>query len=319
MPEASPEPVPATMPVAEKTSIAQRVRRAAGRFWLDFLFWNARRRPWFVALSKPIFLFFAWRFSPVLRDGTLANARRLLGRDASRSDVTALAKSIIASFLQFVYDIGRCGRMSRAAIKSEIESVEGVEAYNDARSKRVGVIVVTAHLGCFEVGIVGLLDREPNVHVVFSRDRMHRFERLRSEHHRRLGVIEARVDDGLATWIGLRDALAADHAVLIQGDRVMPGHQGVRMPFLDGHLLVPAGPVKLALATGAPIVPTFALRTPSGKVRIMMEPAIEVTADGRSIGVEHPGMIALTEVIERYVRAHPEQWLVLHRAWCEDQ
>ena len=77
----------------------------------------------------------------------------------------------------------------------------------------------------------------------------------------------------------LRDALRADEVVAIQGDRIMPGQKGQRMPFLGGHLLLPSGPAKLALASGAPIVPVFSLRTSSGKVKLFIEDAINVDGD----------------------------------------
>jgi lauroyl/myristoyl acyltransferase len=102
---------------------------------------------------------------------------------------------------------------------------------------------------------------------------------------------------------------------MVQGDRVMPGQKGSKVPFLHGHLLLPNGSVKLAMASGAPIIPVFAIRTGSGRIRIHVEPAIIVDA---SDGAADAAMRQFASVLEKYVTAYPEQWLLFHKAFCED-
>jgi KDO2-lipid IV(A) lauroyltransferase len=116
-------------------------------------------------------------------------------------------------------------------------------------------------------------------------------------------------------WLKLRDALARDEVVMVQADRVMAGQKGSKVRFLFGHLLLPTGPVKLALASGAPIVPIFAIRTSDGRIRIHVEPHIVVDPSDQD---PHPALLKLAATLEKYVRTYPEQWLLLHPAFCED-
>ena len=160
-------------------------------------------------------------------------------------------------------------------------------------------------MGSFEVAVAALLEHEKRIHVVFKRD-IGRFERIRQTLRQRLGVVEQPVDDGWGIWMRLRDALRDDDVVAIQGDRVMPGQKGRRMPFLGGHLLLPTGPVKLATASGAPIIPVFSVRTASGRVRLFIEDPI-IVGDDTDYAMEQ-----IAAVIARYVATYPEQWLVLH-------
>lgn len=160
--------------------------------------------------------------------------------------------------------------------------------------------------------MAALLEHEKRVHVLFRRDEMSLFEKTRSALRAQLGVCEACVDDGLEVWMNLRAALANDEVVLIQGDRVLPGQKGQRVPFLGGHMVLPTGPVKLALATGAPIIPIFSIREPTGMIRLFVEEPIQVEDE------IHEAMLRLASVIERYVHDYPDQWLVFHRPWCED-
>jgi KDO2-lipid IV(A) lauroyltransferase len=203
--------------------------------------------------------------------------------------------------------------MSREQLLDRIEHIEGDDRYRTVRALRKGAIIVTAHMGSFEVGMAALLEREKRVHVLFRRDALGLFEQTRSALRRRLGVNEVPVDEGLSVWLRLRDALARDEAVLIQGDRTMPGQKGRPVPFLGGHVVLPTGPVKLAMASGAPILPVFTIRLPDGRVRLFVEQPIVVRPEDSA----EAALEQLASVIERYVRAYPDQWLMIHPAWCE--
>lgn len=284
-------------------------------FWLEFMFFWAEHYAPSVWWTRGFFLWFAWNFSRVLREGTRTNARRLLGPGVTNERRDELAREMIRSFYKSVYEIGESLRESAEQLRTRIDGIEGVEHYQAARRLGKGAILVTAHLGSFELGVAALLDREQRIHVVFRRDEFPRFERLRSRLRARLGVTEAAVNEGWPVWMRLRDALAADEVVMIQGDRVMPGQRGAVVPFQTGHIRMPTGPVKLALASGAPLIPVFAVRTGLHRARIVIDEAIRVEP-GRE-GMQ-AALAALARAIARQVAAHPEQWLMVEPVFCED-
>jgi KDO2-lipid IV(A) lauroyltransferase len=70
----------------------------------------------------------------------------------------------------------------------------------------------------------------------------------------------------------------------------------------------------LALRTGAPVVPVFALPLPNGRYRMVYEHAVDPPA------ADTPDAIRAftqrcTDVLEMYVRRHPSLWLWMHRRW----
>jgi KDO2-lipid IV(A) lauroyltransferase len=288
-------------------------RDAAAAFWLDVLF-RAAGSPRLTRAIKPIALGCAYRFSRAIRYSTAANAKRIFGPDLTPDRQEQFTRGVLSSFYDFVCDVGQCLHLSREQLAARIDSAEGEQHYLAARAAGKGTIIATAHMGSFEAGAAALLDREHAMHVVFKRDPT-RFEQVRSSLRKRLGVIEAPVDDGWMLWLRLREALMRGEVVMLQADRVMPGQKGCRVPFLHGHLLLPTSPIKLALASGAPIVPIFALRNPDGRIRIQIEPAITVEP---SEAEPHPALLRFAAVLEKYVRAYPEQWLLFHPAFCED-
>lgn len=291
------------------------VRRAAAEFWLNVLFWQARHAPILNAIYKPFALWLVWIFSRHVPEIASLNARRIYGPDVSKTQIRRYAQGVLSSFIDFVGDVGRSAVMTDSELRAQIKSVTGEQGYIAARAQGKGAIIATAHMGSFEAAAAGLLQHEKRIHVVFKRDERNLFERVRSDLRRRLGVIEAPIDDGMAIWFHLRDALRRDEIVMVQADRVMPGQKGVSVPFLHGHTMLPTGPIKLALASGAPIIPIIALRNKGGRVAIHIEPPINVEPSSEPI---HPALLNLATILETYVRAHPTQWLVLHRAFDED-
>jgi phosphatidylinositol dimannoside acyltransferase len=293
-----------------------RFNRACADFWMNFFFWHARRQPWFAQWSKPFWLFAAWRLSDHLYGGLMTNAARILGAQSTHAQREALARRTMANFYDFVRDVGFAVGCTRQQLVAQIASVEGHENYLNARQHRKGAIIVTAHMGSFEVGVAALLEHESKIHVLFRPDQRNLFEQIRSALRKKLGVIEVPVDQGWTVWMRLRDALQDDQAVLIQGDRVLPGQKGQPVKFLNGHMMLPSGPVKLALASGAPIIPIFSVRTRKDKIRLYIEPAIYV-GDGAASADEALGQLG--SIIERYVRRFPDQWLANQPAWIEDE
>lgn len=295
------------------------LREASANFWREFLYWWATHCPVVVRVTRPFFLWFAMRFSKALCDGPAANARRILGPDARESDVKRLRNRIVRSAYTSIYELGRAVRSTPDQLRQWTEAVEGHDRFLAAREAHRGAILVTAHLGPFEVGAAALTDREPHIHVLFHHDARASFDRLRCKLRRKLGIHEAAVEHGWSVWAMLRDALAQDHVVLIQGDRVMPGHRGVPVPFFDGHILMPPGPVKLAMVTGSPIIPLYSVRTRVGRCCVVIDEPISVDRDSGPVDANHPAMRHIARSIERQVKAHPDQWAVYERAWCEDQ
>lgn len=288
----------------------------AADFWLNVLFRNAGKRQWIVSALRPVARMLALRCSKKLRNATLANARHILGPDSTPQQRTALANRVILNFVDFVSDVARCTDLSPQQMRDRIDEIVGHNKFLAARSHKRGAIIVTAHMGSFEIGTAGLIQYEANpIHVVFRRDAYDRFDETRSEMRRKLGVIESPVEQGWTMWLKLRDALMKDEVVMIQGDRVTPGQKGQTVKFFDGHTLLPTGPVKLALASGAPILPVFNVRGAGGRVKLFIEDPIFVTSPDEV----DAAMNKLAGVIERYVRQYPDQWLTIHPAWCEDQ
>lgn len=293
------------------------LRARSADFWRDLLYRWTWRWPIVVLLTRPFFLFFAFRFSKALAHGPRANARRLLGAEGTPREVERLRREIVRGAYTTIYELGCAVRTPPESLDDWIESIEGKDRYLRARETQRGVIVVTAHLGPFEVAAKAITSIERGVHVLFREDARPGFERLRQALREKVGLIGESVDDGVAAWARLLEALRRDEVVLIQGDRTMPGQRGAAVPFLGGHMLMPTGAYRLAQAAGCPIIPIFAARTQLCRCRVWIDEPIEV--GGGAVDGSHSAVVSYARALEAFVRKHPDQWARFEPACVEDE
>ena len=73
----------------------------------------------------------------------------------------------------------------------------------------------------------------------------------------------------------------------------------------------------LAMRTGAPVIPAFALPLADGRYRLVYEHAVEPPSSDSPDAVREFTQ-RCTDVLEMYIRRHPELWLWMHRRWRAD-
>lgn len=292
--------------------------RPVGTPWLVPLFFLARRCPRLLRNARPLVAHGAYWMSAHVRRVTALNARRLLDRPG-RLARYRYACGVVGSFFDFVVDVAEVRDWSPERLRARIADAHGVDAYRASRADHHGAILVTAHLGSFEVGLAALRGVEPAVHVVFKRDAFGAFERLRSTMRATLGVRELAVDDGWATLMAMRAALEADEVIVMQGDRAVGGQRSQTVAVRGGHLTLPAGPATLQRLTGSPIVPVFTVRRADGRFDVHLLPPIRYDADAALVDGVEPALVAIGSAIDCFIARYPEQWLVLEPAFVEDR
>jgi lauroyl/myristoyl acyltransferase len=251
------------------------------------------------------------RFAPDLMRIVRQNVRLALGPLAPEDSVRRTALIVVRRMQDSIRDTLLASETSSAGLAARVTSFRGHEHYHEARSRGRGVLMASAHMGSFEPCLALLRRYEPRIHVLFQTDPMPRFERARSRMRQSIGVIEHRIGDGIGAWILLQDALKRGEAVVIHADRAIYRGAGARMRFLGSDdAVLPTGPVRLALACGAAILPTFCTHAESGLHVEMHSPIVFPEQPLRAAEVPgHPAQAALVTVMERAIRQTPDQWL----------
>jgi KDO2-lipid IV(A) lauroyltransferase len=110
-------------------------------------------------------------------------------------------------------------------------------------------------------------------------------------------------------------ALARNRVVGLLIDQDIGDIPGVFVHFFGRPAWTPSGAASLALHRRCPIVPAFAHRRADGSHVVEVHPPLPEPAPGPKEDRVAELTAAATAAIERQVRAHPEQWVWLHRRW----
>jgi len=113
---------------------------------------------------------------------------------------------------------------------------------------------------------------------------------------------------------GLLRALLDKSPVGLMIDQHMQDRSAVNVDFFDRPAATTSAVATLALRTGVPVIPVFALPLPGGRYRLVYETPIEPPADDDPDPVRTYTQ-RCTDVLEMYVRRYPDLWLWMHRRW----
>jgi KDO2-lipid IV(A) lauroyltransferase len=229
-----------------------------------------------------------------------ANLTRLLP-EATESARARLARRIFRNYARYLVDYGRVRWMPREGIEDAIAGLDGGQNLRDAFGMDRGVILVTGHVGNWELGGVFFGHRGVKVHVVTLPDGSRQIDAIREVYRGEHAVNTIVLDGSPFAPLEMMAALRRREMVAMLVDRWGKA-DGVPSAFLGGTHYLPRGPFALSLATGAPILPAFVVRD-GGTYRGIVEPPFVVTRDDFA-----PYAARVSLALEGVIRRCPDQW-----------
>jgi KDO2-lipid IV(A) lauroyltransferase len=189
---------------------------------------------------------------------------------------------------------------------------EGEDRVRHAYALGRGVIFVTGHFGFWELqAMVHALQLQPMAVLARALDNRPLNELLERMRTRTGNTVIYR----RGTIRRIMRTLQAGHGVGILIDQHIQSRDAIHVDFFNRPASTTTIVAALALRTGAPVVPLFALPLEGGRYRMVYEPPVEPPKDGPDAVREFTQRC--TDVLEMYVRRHPHLWLWMHRRWRE--
>jgi KDO2-lipid IV(A) lauroyltransferase len=199
----------------------------------------------------------------------------------------------------------------RERIIDMFEAVEGWSIVEERLARDKGLILVSGHLGNWELGGAYLAARGLPMQVVARYMENPLFDRYLTSTRERIGMTVVHDDEAVRR---VPRALRGGNAVAFLIDQGAVGLASTWVPFFRRLAKTPRGPAVFALRLGAPIVFGVALRQPSGQFRLTFEP-IDSTPTGDTEADVDRIVADYTSALERWVRRAPEQYFWHHRRW----
>lgn len=188
---------------------------------------------------------------------------------------------------------------------------EGIEHIRRALDRGDGVVMLTGHLGNWEVAGAGLAARGIPLDVVGKGMANRRFEADLFEARARLGMRVIRMSDAPR---GVLRSLRSGRATAIVADQNMHRH-GIFLPFFGRKAATARGPALFALRAGVPVIFGYALREGPGQSYLVHAEPLEYEVTGDLDTDVRALMTAYHERLEEAIRSRPEQYFWQHRRW----
>jgi KDO2-lipid IV(A) lauroyltransferase len=190
---------------------------------------------------------------------------------------------------------------------------KGLEHYLAARARGRGVLIVTGHLGAWELSSFWHSLMGYPMSMVIRRLDNARVDGLVNGIRCLHGNRVLHKDDFAR---GLISSMRKGETVGILMDTNMTPPQGVFVPYFGRQACTASGLARVARKTGAAVLPGFLLWEESERKYVLhFGPEIAVKADGPDEEDAVTNTARFTAVIEDWVRRYPDQWLWVHRRW----
>ncbi|MBI3392667.1 MAG: lysophospholipid acyltransferase family protein [Nitrospirae bacterium] len=239
------------------------------------------------------------------REGLETNLARIAGGD--RAAITRLSRATFRNYGTYLVDLARFQALSAADVERIFSALEGVEHFDEAVRRGRGIVVVTGHVGNWELGGIFFAKGGFRTHVLTYDEEAPDLKEIKEGFRRGYGIETIVVGESPLSSLPIIRALKEGGLVAMLVDRAQGG--GTReVPFLGRPTPFPIGPVVLAGLTGAAIMPAFVVMEGEGVYRGIIPGLVETpqTGDREADLVAALGEIA--RLFEGVIRRYPDQF-----------
>lgn len=285
-----------------------------GVFWYQFPYIAFTRWPrWIERPSKAFFTVFFFLTMPKIRAAIGANLEPVLGK------TNRLGRW--KRGFRTMYDFAGClvDKYRHLSIPEKFRTVlEGEEHWRALLDSGKGAVLVTAHIGMWEVAARGgdaLKTRR--IHVVREQELDPRAQEFTRSVLVRGGedIVTHFAGDDPALSLKLAEALKRGELVAFQGDRPRSGGRSVTSSIFERPMPLPVGPASLARAADVPLVPVFNFREGHRVFRAVVRRPIEVAHTNDREADIAAAMHRFAAEVEWAIRERPHQWFCFRRLW----
>ena len=260
------------------------------------------------AVARQIADGLAWwslRSSPELR--RISRENLAIATGSTGAALEALVRENMRGFCRMLADYFFCAgerATNAAALLGELEGWEHIAA---ARERGKGIVLVTGHVGHWELGGITLALRGVPMTVVTLPEPSDALTRWRGACRRRLGIGTIAVGPGHDfAFVEMLRTLRGNGCLAMLVDRPHPG-TGIAVRQFGREAQFSTGPAMLAHHTGAAVIPAFVLQQPDHRYRAIACPPVEM-ASGPLRETLQNNVQRMASVFEVLIRRHPDQW-----------
>lgn len=241
---------------------------------------------------------------------TRNNLRLAYGPELTETQVRRIARRCWAQFGRNIFDALTFQRLGPESVGTVVH-YEGLEHIRSAYARGQGVLLFSGHFGQWE--LTALMQGFLNMPLLLVTRRLDNpgLERMLASLRQRSGNRIVHKRNAVREMVR---ALREGHGVAIVIDQDARS-SGVFVPFFGRLASTTPTLARIALRTGAAVIPSFCVPRPDGSYVVTYEPEVPVAPTGDLQADTNDLTARCTAILERWVRRHPEQWMWMHRRW----
>lgn len=231
------------------------------------------------------------------------NLETVTGRKASRLEIL----DVFVNFSKYLIEFLRISKHVNQEYLQKYVKLENVEAIDRALEKGKGVIILSVHMGNWELGgvILSLLGY-PLTSIALA----HKNKSLNELFNKERSACGAKVVQLHKAGKVCMVALKNNELIALVADKDF-SHNGIKTNFLNREVFLPKGPAALSLKTGAAIIPAVLIRHCDNTFTFVFDnpifpPSIKETNDASIIQI----IKCYIGFLEEKIRQYPTQWVV---------
>jgi phosphatidylinositol dimannoside acyltransferase len=228
----------------------------------------------------------------------------------------SLMRASLTSYGRYWREAFRLPTMDLPALAHQLDdSIQGAENLDGALAEGRGAVCALPHSGNWDMAGVWLAQTRGTFTTVAERLKPESLYRRFIAYREGLGFEVLPLSGGeRPPFEVLCDRLRANRVVCLMAERDLT-RTGVEVDFFGEPTRMPAGPAKLAIATGAALLPTdcwFEDRDGPGW-GVHIQPALDCTS-GDVRAITH----ALADRFAANIAVHPQDWHMMQAQWLAD-
>jgi KDO2-lipid IV(A) lauroyltransferase len=242
----------------------------------------------------------------------MTNLRLVFGHERRKGDFRRILKEMWINFGRNAVEFALFPRYTKENIGQHV-TWENKHYLEEARERGHGILTMTAHFGNWDLlALAAGMEGFP-VNLVTKYMRSQTITDLWMKWRTRGGVNPIFKKEARREVVRL---LRENRLVAFVVDQdTKPKEGGIFVEFFGVKASTLSAPALLSEKRDTPVVPVFLVRESRYRHRAIVEPPVYF----ESVGTHEENLVHNTrrylEVLERYVRQYPEQWLWIHRRW----
>jgi KDO2-lipid IV(A) lauroyltransferase len=221
-----------------------------------------------------------------------------------------LSRSCFHNFLCMLHDLCDCAESGFGRLNEMMVERRGFEFLEAARKKGKGTLLITGHLGAWELGGMALASAGFPVNVVTLAEPTSELNEWRQKFRQRFGIKTVTVGEDKFAFVEIIQALRRNELVAMLVDRPYL-NSGIEVRFFDRPTLFSAAAARVWQYSQASVIPAFVLQLEPGRYGCYAYSPIEMNPEQT---IEQNSQL-IADVFQAVVREFPEQWFNFVPIW----